>query len=235
MSIPWRREKIFSKNDYYGCFKNNAKKQNASVSVDENGTDKQNSHDCNEIKSKIEKAYKEASEVRKFEIELYWERTKYFWAFITTIYVAYYNVFLNIYKQTNGKLPLLVLAALGFIFSVAWVLSNKGSKHWQENWENHIDLLEDAITGPLHKIYKSNSFSVSKINQYLSYIVSVCSLGLLIFEIVEFCKKLNHLHKLFFYIVLVLFFLIGFVAFLLNTKGNSKKNGTINFDRKIYD
>ena len=57
----------------------------------------------------------------------------------------------------------------------------------------------------------------------------------LIFEIVEFCKKLNHLHKLFFYIVLVLFFLIGFVAFLLNTKGNSKKNGTINFDRKIYD
>lgn len=234
MSIPWRREKILSKNDYYGCFKNNAKKQNASVSVDENGTDKQNSHDCNEIKSKIEKAYKEASEVRKFEIELYWERTKYFWAFITTIYVAYYNVFLNIYDQTNGKLPLLVLAALGFIFSVAWALANHGSKHWQENWENHIDLLEDVVTGPLHKIYKSNSFSVSKINQFLSYIVSACALGLLIFEIVEFCKNLTFIPKILFYGILVLFAVVGVMTFVFSTKGNSDNKGNISFDRKFY-
>ena len=32
MSIPWRREKILSKNDYYGCFKNNAKKLNINLS-----------------------------------------------------------------------------------------------------------------------------------------------------------------------------------------------------------
>ena len=234
MSMIWYRKENITKKEYYDSFKDNAKKQNASATVPNPTTPSQENTSCNDKKSKIENAYEEASKIRQFEIQLYWERTKYFWAFITTIYVAYYNVFLNIYKQTNGKLPLLVLAALGFIFSVAWVLSNKGSKHWQENWENHIDLLEDEVTGPLHKIYKSNSFSVSKINQHLSYIISACSLGLLIFEIVEFCKKLNHLHKLFFYIILVLLFFIGFVAFLLNTKGNSKKNGTINFDRKIY-
>ena len=28
---------------------------------------------------------------------------------------------------------------------------NRGSKYWQENWENHIELLEDKITGPLYK------------------------------------------------------------------------------------
>lgn len=216
--MNWYRQKNISKKEYDNVFKDD----------------------------KIEKAYNEASEVRRFEISLYWERTKYFWAFITTIYVAYYNVLTKFYVKSqslsefkevfsHGHLPLLILAGLGFVFSVAWALANHGSRHWQENWENHIDLLEDKVTGPLHKIHKANvSYSVSKINQYLSYIISACSLGLLIFEIVEFCKKLNHLHKLFFYIILVLLFFIGFVAFLLNTKGNSKKNGTINFDRKIY-
>ena len=69
--------------------------------------------------SKYERAYEEASKVRQFEIQMYWERTKYFWAFIPTIYVAYYKVFVDIYEKKHGSLPLLVLACLGFIFSVA--------------------------------------------------------------------------------------------------------------------
>ena len=86
--------------------------------------------------------------------------------------MAYYKVFVDIYEKEHGLLPLLVLACLGFIFSVAWILVNKGSKHWQENWENHIDLLEDSVTGPLHKIYKHNvSYSGSKVNLHLSYVV----------------------------------------------------------------
>lgn len=184
---------------------------------------------------KIEKAYQEASEVRKFEISLYWERTKYFWAFITTIYVAYYNVLINIYDKKNGTLPLLILAGLGFIFSVAWVLANHGSRHWQENWENHIDLLEDDITGPLHKIHKANaSYSVSKINQFLSYIVSACALGLLIFEIVEFCKNLTFIPKILFCGFLVLFVVVGVLTFVFSSKGNSENKGNISFDRKFY-
>lgn len=238
--MDWYRKQNISQKEYDDAFKeeNSSKKSSATKSTentkqDENTKNIGNTNNTEE--SKIEKAYREASEVRRFEIQLYWERTKYFWAFITTIYVAYYNVFLNIYKQTNGKLPLLVLAALGFIFSVAWVLSNKGSKHWQENWENHIDLLEDKVTGPLHKIHKANaSYSVSKINQYLSYIVSVCSLGLLIFEIVEFCKNLTFIPKILFYGILVLFAVVGVITFVFSTKGNSDNKGNISFDRKFY-
>lgn len=64
---------------------------------------------------------------------------------------------------------LLILISLGLIFSVAWTLAISGSKHWQENWEKHIDILEDYITGPLYKtIYYSKLFySVSKVNKSL--------------------------------------------------------------------
>jgi hypothetical protein len=37
------------------------------------------------------------------------------------------------------------------VFSVAWHCVNKGSKYWQENWENHVELLEDQVFGPLYK------------------------------------------------------------------------------------
>ena len=40
-----------------------------------------------------------------------------------------------------------VLACVGLIFSLAWFLTNRGSKYWQENWENHVDMLEDGTTG----------------------------------------------------------------------------------------
>ena len=60
---------------------------------------------------------------------------------------------------------LLILISLGLIFSVAWILVISGSKHWQENWGKHLDILEDYIAGPLYKtIYYSKLFySVSSI------------------------------------------------------------------------
>jgi hypothetical protein len=61
----------------------------------------------------------------------------------------------------------------------------KGSKYWQENWEKHVDWLEDDVMGPLYKrvlAYKYGKagrllptkpypFSVSKINQLLSFAI----------------------------------------------------------------
>ena len=242
--MDWFRQKNISKKQYDSVFKDDYTSKKSSEHNEK--SDNTESSDSTRESKKIEKAYNEASEVRRFEISLYWERTKYFWAFITTIYVAYYNVLTKFYVKSqsssefkevfsHGHLPLLVLAGLGFVFSVAWVLSNKGSKHWQENWENHIDLLEDEVTGPLHKIHKANaSYSVSKINQFLSYIVSVCALGLLIFEIVEFCKNLTFISKILFFMFLFLFVVVGVLTFVFSTKGNSDNKGNISFDRKFY-
>lgn len=69
-----------------------------------------------ESKSRWEKAYERACDTRKFEIELYWKRATYFWAFITTIYVAYYHVLVYVYDKEYDHFPLLILSGLGLFF-----------------------------------------------------------------------------------------------------------------------
>lgn len=85
-------------------------------------------------------AYKVAADIRKFEIELSWKRATFFWAFIVAIYTAYYHVLTKIYAvkckdithYQHGALPLLVLPALGLFICFSWLLTSKGSRHWQE-------------------------------------------------------------------------------------------------------
>ena len=96
-----------------------------------------------------EAALKHALEIRKFEIDLYWKRAAYFWTFIGASLAAYGLVAT---KSERSNPPLLVpICCLGFLFSLGWFLGNKGSKLWQENWENHVGMLEDHVFGPLYK------------------------------------------------------------------------------------
>jgi hypothetical protein len=123
-----------------------------------------------------------ALDIRKFEIELYWKRATYFWAFIAAAFAGYGLT----YKTSADYEPLLsvVFSSLGLVFSFAWYLVNRGSKFWQSNWEQHVDLLEDMTLGPLYKVVavskesvdgnpmnSPGQFSVSKVNQILSAFV----------------------------------------------------------------
>lgn len=131
-----------------------------------------------------------ALDTRKFEIELYWKRATYFWAFAAAAFGAYFTISGARDFQRQAEATLLV-CCLGLVFSVAWYLVNRGSKYWQNNWEKHVDLLEDEVVGPLYKTLLTDSsmslwnikgpypFSVSKINQWLSFFVSVVFLILL--------------------------------------------------------
>ncbi|MBQ7613006.1 MAG: hypothetical protein IJU92_08045 [Spirochaetaceae bacterium] len=195
--------------------------------------------------SKNSNAYKAAHDVRKFEIDKYWQRTLYFWGFITAIYVAYYNVLKDFYTKDgeaskHGAVPLLILASLGLFFCVSWLLASKGSKHWQENWENHLDMLEDEITGPLYKIYKtntSNSFSVSNINIALAYVLCTCAYGLFVFELISFVKtvlKLNGTLGFAITVLAVMCTTLSLFMYVTLVHGNTKKNGSIEFDFKEY-
>lgn len=143
--------------------------------------------------SKWISAYNTAADTRKFEIELFWKRSTFFWAFIAAIYTAYFHVLINIYKNVHGAFALVVLSALGLFFCVSWYFASMASKHWQENWESHIDLLEDDITGPLFKTHSSEqSYSVSKIAITAGLVVSVCSYGLLVYEFMNMAKYRLH-------------------------------------------
>ena len=194
--------------------------------------------------SKSSKAYEIAEDVRKFEIDKYWQRTLYFWGFITAIYVAYFSVLKEFYTtcgiSKHGAIPLVILSALGLFFCVSWFLASKGSKHWQENWENHIDMLEDEITGPLFKIYltdSSDSFSVSKINIMAGRVLSLCAFGLFMFEIVNFVEHTLNLSGMLVVGISTLFLICTAVSLFVyanSVKGNTKKADSIDFDIKEY-
>jgi hypothetical protein len=122
-----------------------------------------------------------ALDIRKFEIELYWKRATYFWAFIAAAFAGYALT----YKNSSEHEPWLSLlfSSLGLVFSFTWYLVNRGSKYWQNNWERHVDLLEDITLGPLYKVVAEDvgnknpltaagPFSVSKLNQILSAFVT---------------------------------------------------------------
>ena len=190
-------------------------------------------------------AYTVASDIRKFEIELSWKRATFFWAFIVAIYTAYYHVLTKIYaygdepniQYHHGKFPLLVLAALGLFFCFSWLLSSIGSKHWQENWENHLDLLEDSVTGPLYKTYKTHSYSVSKIVIMSGWTVTICSYGLLIYEIANLIRAKMGAGTLQFTLSLIFAFTIPLMLFGYSRliMGNIADEGEIEFEMKKYE
>ena len=134
---------------------------------------------------KEEEALEHALDIRKFEIELYWKRATYFWTFIGATLAGFLAI--QNFDNPSVKQDLsVILSCLGLVFSFSWVLVNRGSKFWQENWEKHVDMLEDKITGPLYKTVLSRNketkqadlfshiltgpseISVSKINQIVS-------------------------------------------------------------------
>ena len=149
-----------------------------------------------------ESALARAHEIRKFEIDLYWKRATYFWTLIAATLVGFVAVQTSSVVSSRTDMSVL-LANLGIVFSFGWLCVNRGSKFWQENWEFHLDMLEDKIDGPLYKVVISRpdpdrrewvphllagptKFSVSKINQLISLSVTLMWLCLLCYSLPPF-------------------------------------------------
>ncbi|MGY2800123.1 hypothetical protein ACVWV0_004399 [Ewingella americana] len=133
----------------------------------------------------LKAAFEQVSDIRKFEIELYWKRAAYFWTLITVAFAGYFSI-LSSEHMPNKFFLSFIVSSIGLVFTFAWFIANRGSKYWQENWENHLDLLEDNITGPLYKTLLERpqheniidkfitgplSISVSKVNQWISLFI----------------------------------------------------------------
>ena len=156
---------------------------------------------------KLEEAFQIALETRKFEIELYWKRTGYFVLFTSAIFVGYYKV-LQIAGLSDSEKEwlLLLLSSLGFLLSLLWYMANRGSKFWQENWEAHIEDLSIKLRKPIFGIIKINEytifnpkqfnksypFSVSKVNQMVSLIITFSWLLILLKDLGVFLKFENN-------------------------------------------
>ena len=126
-------------------------------------------------KKKLRAAYDRAWNNRDFEISKYWSRAAYFWGFIVLIFGGYISIVTgDRYEEISTLYLDLLFLVLGYHFSLTWYLVILGSKRWQMNWENHIDMLEEYVSGPLYRtIYNSKKrvYSVSKLNEVLALIV----------------------------------------------------------------
>lgn len=187
--------------------------------------------DKEKLCKKHHKALEKAHEIRKFEIDLYWKRTLYFWGFQVVIFLAFSN-----FCSKTEWLIASIMSFLGLITAYMWSLANRASKFWQENWELHIDLLEEEITGNLYKnvlCYKenqNNAFSVSKINLRLSEVFSIAWMVLLIitFSKTEFFNKINFVDSVpllvFITAIVAIIFLLSKITNFCRTNFSHSKN-----------
>jgi hypothetical protein len=105
---------------------------------------------------------------RDFEIEMYWKRATYFWTFIGATLVGYFAIYSSKVIEKFYQSEFLIIC-FGFFLSIIWLLANQGSKFWQKNWEYHIDMLEDNVTGPLYKtVRRGEKYSVSRLNSLMN-------------------------------------------------------------------
>lgn len=114
-----------------------------------------------------------AADVRKFEIERFWHRSLFFWGFISAAFIA----FASLSEKKEELFPLLI-ACFGLVCSFAWTLQNRGSKYWQEAWEQKIEAVEKRVLGtelfshrePLktNGHWRAGAFSVSRLAVALS-------------------------------------------------------------------
>lgn len=191
--------------------------------------------------TKIRTAYNQAWDARKFEIDNYWKRTTYFWAFQVSSFAGYFAVISSDnYNFDPPKNPeiLFCIIAIGALTALAWSLINIGSKFWQRHWEKHIDMLEDDITGPLYKTvfaYKSTrTFSVSKINSIVSRFFVVIWFVLGIKYVVDhlIVKDGEFAWVEFFVFLFIIYFVLA--MFLGYGRGDFKASGFNFYKRKVF-
>jgi hypothetical protein len=149
-------------------------------------------------------AFKHALDIRKFEIDLYWKRTAYFWTLIAASFVGFFALHATAIERREEAL--LLVTSVGLCFSVGLYLVNRGSKYWQSNWERHVDLLENSMAGPLYKttispasyrmrrLFSAYPFSVSRVNQILSLFVATVWVVFFLQAIVAVCWLLPRHH-----------------------------------------
>jgi len=183
-------------------------------------------------------ALREARANRQFEIELYWKRAAYFWTFIAAAFAGYFVL----QKDVGYASSIYVVTCLGFFFSLAWYIANRGSKFWQQNWEMHVDLLEDDIAGPLYKtvlrprdyrlrdLTDAYPFSVSKINQILSLFITLVWLVLILRTAAIAYSVGSH----FFTIGIMTALTVAGVAVLYKCCLTSDSNAAIRIRRRIH-
>ena len=191
-----------------------------------------------------------ATHYRDFEIKASWERSKYFILFLGALFIAYYTMkqpsladsmrlmFYMVHPiSTVPHWMFVLITGLGTIISFIWYWVNRGSKLIYENWEHHIDFIEEEYQlGNISRVHCWKPFywyklldtypiSPSKSNTLVSLLISVSFLILFVYEtgildcVVWLCCKTDC-------VKCILFFTFFYILFCLPVWIKSKSYPT---------
>lgn len=122
---------------------------------------------------KASRALERAHDIRKFEIDLYWKRATYFWAFQIVAFASFGLLIRDGDSLSFGAI--MGVSMFGFLAASAGVLIALGSKFWQDSWEAHVDMLEPADEARLSQVIvpkQRPQYSVTRVNQYLLMVIA---------------------------------------------------------------
>lgn len=103
---------------------------------------------------KLYERYKIILETRKFEIDNFWKRALFFWGTLAALFFAVVNV-----KESNSQYSIF-LVYLGAFYNLIFSLSIRGSKFWQQHWEDIAEASESGLDRL--PIFKTESIFVKK-------------------------------------------------------------------------
>lgn len=201
-----------------------------------------------EIKD-MDEAIKIALETRKFEIELYWKRATYFWAFLVSAFGIYFFIYTmdetKISNPLNKDILLIFSSSIGLLLSLCFYFVNRGSKYWQENWEIQLDILLDNKVGPVFKRVKNPTdifwrllrpypFSVSKVNILLSILMIVIWSILFIFSLGLFWNwDIPKYEEYLCYFIIIFTIIFVFIFFFSSRNFTAKSVGAYSKDKNL--
>ena len=180
--------------------------------------------------------YKLVAETRKFEIDNFWKRALFFWGALAILLVGYFQV-----KEQYSDY-LIFISFLTCVYTLIFSLSLRGSKFWQENWEqkvldfqnqlksiyNDSRITFDIFGIPLHErirrkekdrfpLVRAFRFSVSKLPLLISDITLLVTFILFLKDVLHLIKKIiisSLLEKLEFLKPLVILIIMFFILLL---------------------
>src|ERR1700722_13476976 len=130
--------------------------------------------------------------LRSLEIGIFWQRTLFFWGFISLAFAAYATL------QKNQHL-LLVISGFGMVCSLVWTLLNRGSKYWKECWDQKVKNEEKGAIGLLFGkeedrlhggVWAAQRFSVTKLAIAVSDYIFLVWVALFLTQAYQACRAL---------------------------------------------